>query len=70
MLTGCCVCLGLLATDTLDVVGYESLLLGHFSILQCKNVEDHTCPGPSASHEYNSVFVGMYVSFACVCLFE
>ena len=32
--------------------------MGHFSILQCKNVEDHTCPGPSGSHEYNSVFVG------------
>lgn len=42
----------------LDVVAYESVLVGHFSILQCKNVEDHTCPGPSPSHEYNSVFVG------------
>eukprot|EP01052_Picozoa_sp_SAG31_P015861 SAG31_NODE_1032_length_10231_cov_3.718417_1_plen_292_part_00 len=45
-------------SDTLDVVAYESLLLGHFSILQCKEVEDHTCPGPSPSHEYNAVFVG------------
>ena len=48
----------------LDVVPYESLLVGLFSILQCKHSDAPTeCPGPAEGHsanatEFNSVFVG------------
>jgi hypothetical protein len=49
----------------LDAVGYESLMVGAFNILQCKYSDDPThCPGggqgghASNSTEFNSVFVG------------
>lgn len=48
----------------LDVVAYESVLVGLFTILQCKHSDAPTeCPGPNEGHsnnstEFNSVFVG------------
>ena len=42
---------------TLDAIAYESLLVGLFSILQCKATTP-ACPGPHNDHEFNSVFLG------------
>lgn len=49
----------------LDAVGYESMMVGAFSILQCKHTDDPTsCPGggeqghTSNSTEFNAVFAG------------
>ena len=43
----------------LDATGYESLLVGQFSVLQCKHGNYPAgCPGPESGHEFNSVFLG------------
>jgi hypothetical protein len=42
----------------LDVTAYESLLVGSFSVLQCKHADNKRCPGPESGHEFNSVFLG------------
>ena len=48
----------------IDVTAYESLLVGSFSVLQCKHADSSSfsvlqhCPGPESGHEFNSVFLG------------
>ena len=43
----------------LDVIAHESLLVGQFSVLQCKHSDYPAgCPGPESGHEFNSVFLG------------